>query len=150
MVQFALAMPILLFVLFAIVQVAGMMLSANQITSDVTRACRQLNVAGLQRATDKEAFVKEGILGASTQLKSENLHVEHVRMKSDQAVSRGQLEEEGVIEQRTSTTRLAYDLKYEVPSILTFPGLADREFARHVECSFVAGRDIEVSLEAGS
>lgn len=148
-VQFALAAPLVLFVLFAIVQVAGMMLSANQVTSEITRACRQLDVAGLERATDKEGFVKAEILGASTQLKGENLQVENVRMQSNQAVSKGRLDE-GAIEERTSTTRLSYDMSYEVPNILAFPGLSKRTLARHVECSFLDERAIEVSLGAAS
>lgn len=145
-VQFILAVPLLLFVLFAVVQVGGMMLSANQVGADITRACRQLDAAGLMRTTDKETFVKEGILGASTQLKGENLQVENVHAKSDTAISEVRLQSEGSIAQRTSTTTLSYDVSYEVPSILAFPGLSGRRLARHVDCAFVDGRAIEVSL----
>lgn len=149
-VQFALVVPLLLFLLFSIMQIGGMILSANQVSSEITRACRQLDVAGLQRAVDKEGFVKRGIMGASTQLKGEYLQVNDVRMRSENMSSSGAYEGAGAIEQRTATMKLSYDMSYEVPSFLAFPGLADRRFVRHVECSYVAGRAIEVSMGAAS
>ena len=148
-VQFALVAPLLLFALFGIVQVGGMMLAASQVSSDITRACRQMDLAGLRLASDKEAFVKAGILGASTQLIPENLQVERVRLESAQTRVTRLLGEGDSAEQRTATARLSYDVRYEVPSILDVPGLSGRTFSRHVDCSYVEGRVIEVEVREG-
>ncbi len=147
-VQFALAMPLLLLVVFSVVQVGGMVLAVNQVSSDIVRACRQLDAAGLQRAADKEAFVKEGIVGKATQLREENLSVENVSVETSIVRVEGLTEAGGMVDQRTSATAFSYDVRYNVPSILALPGLEGRVLARHVNCDYVDGRVIEVSLGA--
>ena len=67
-VQFVIVLPLLLAVVFSIVQLAGMTLAASQLSSEITRACRQLDATGFELAANKERFVEEGILGSSTPL----------------------------------------------------------------------------------
>lgn len=61
-VQFVIVLPLLLAVVFSIVQLAGMTLAASQLSSEITRACRQLDAAKFELAANKERFVEEGIL----------------------------------------------------------------------------------------
>ena len=118
-VQFVIVLPLLLAVVFSIVQLAGMTLAASQLSSEITRACRQLDAAGFELAANKERFVEEGILGASTQLDPARLHVQHVSWTSE----------------RTKREQPVRD------------GLAGRVLKRHVRCSFVDGRAIEIRQE---
>ena len=53
-VQFVIVLPLLLAVVFSIVQLAGMTLAASQLSSEITRACRQLDAAGFELAANKE------------------------------------------------------------------------------------------------
>lgn len=147
-VQFVLAVPLLLFMVFAIIQLGGMMLSANQLSADISRACRQLDVVGFESALNKETFIKEGILGKSTQLKESNLQVSAVQSKKDEQCLTGRLPDQGLVEQRTATTTLTYDVGYAVPSFLAVPGLSDGLLSRHVTCVYVDGRAIELALAA--
>lgn len=147
-VQFVVALPLLLLVVFAVVQLGGMTLAASQLSSEITRACRQLDVAGLERAADKEVFLKEEILGASTQLRAESLHVEHVSWR--RAATRSSGEETGLaIEQRTTAVELSYYVRYELPSLIQLPGLSGQMLVRKVESSLVEGRTIEVEVKPG-
>lgn len=149
-VQFAVAAPLLLFVLFSVVQIAGMMLSTSQVSSEITRACRQLDVAGLRQSFDKNAFVKGELLGTATQLVPDNLYVSSVRERD----IRDRLEcgsvEGGVIEQRTSSTELSYEVRYDIPSILDVPGLSGQSLVREVTATYVGSRVVEVSMEGSS
>ena len=90
-VQFAVVVPLLMLVVFATVQLGGMTLVANQLSSEITRACRQFDVGGFERATDKEAFVEEGIVGASSQLRPNSLHVERGAVGTPDAAKSGRL-----------------------------------------------------------
>lgn len=148
-VQFALTVPLFLLVLLGIIQVGGMTLVASQLSSEVTRSCRQLDVAGLQQAADKGRFVEGEILGASTQLAAENLHVSDVRVEWRQDESGSVLGEGLSSDQSTSVARLSYALRYDVPSALDIPGLSGQSLFRHVDCTYVAGRVVEVSVEEG-
>lgn len=144
-VQFAVAVPLLLAVLFSIMQVGGMMLATSQVSSEVTRASRQLDVAGFELAADKTAFVKREVLGAVTQLKAENLRIDNVEWRREQQRSR-ESHEGGAMEQRTTVASVSYDVAYRLPAIAALPGLTGREIARHVQCALVDGRVIEVEL----
>lgn len=146
-VQFAIAAPLVLVILFSIMQVGGMMLTASQVSSEVTRASRQLDVTGFELAGDKGAFVKREVLGTVTQLSADNLQVEHVRWRRAQERTRG-TQEVGELEQRTTITSVSYDVRYRFPAIADLPGLTDREIARSVRCELVDGRVIEVELGA--
>lgn len=144
-VQFVVAAPLLLVILFSVMQVGGMMLAASQISSEVTRASRQLDVAGFERAVDKGAFVKGEVLGAVTQLKPDNLRIDNVAWQTKQERSRSP-HGGGSLEQSTTVTAVSYDVSYSLPVIAELPGLKDRAIARHVDCMLVGGRVIEVEL----
>lgn len=144
-VQFVVAAPLLLVILFSVMQVGGMMLAASQVSSEVTRASRQLDVAGFEQAADKGAFVKSEVLGSVTQLKPDNLRIDNVAWRTKQERSRSP-HEGGALEQRTTVTAVSYDVSYLLPVIAELPGLKDRTIARHVDCMLVDGRVIEVEL----
>lgn len=145
-VQFVVTVPLLLFVVFAVVQVGGMTLAVSQVSSELTQAGRQLDVAGLELASDKEAFVKAGVMGASTQLKGDRLRVERVRVKQGGSRFVREASDGMSIEQRTTSIVLSYDVSYDLPSFLDVPGLADQVLRRHVEAEFVSGRAVEVEM----
>ena len=146
-VQFAIAMPLLLVVVFSIMQLAGMTLAASQVSSEITRACRQLDAAGFELAADKERFVEESILGASTQLDPERLRVERVGWERERTVRERDVRG-GVMEERSELVGISYDVRYLLPAIADIPGLTGRALERHVECSLVDGRTIEIRQEA--
>lgn len=146
-IQFAVATPLLLFVLFAVVQIAGMMLTTSQVSSEITRACRQLDVAGLHQAFDKEAFVQAELLGAATQLIPSNLHVSSVQARDNQDRLECGAWGGGTVEQRTASTELSFEVRYDIPSLVDMPGLAGRSLARQVAATYVGSRVIEVSME---
>lgn len=146
-IQFAVATPLLLFVLFAVVQIAGMMLTTSQVSSEITRACRQLDVAGLHQAFDKEAFVQAELLGAATQLIPSNLHVSSVQARDNQDRLECGAQGGGTVEQRTASTELSFEVRYDIPSLLDMPGLAGQSLARQVAATYVGSRVIEVSME---
>lgn len=143
-VQFTVALPLLLAVVFSIVQLAGMELAASQVSSEITRACRQFDAAGFETASNKERFVKEAILGFSSQLDPERLAVERVRWGYEKAVQEQKVPDGSVIGQRSTVVTASYDVRYRMPSIVDVPGLTERTLERHVQCSFIDGRVIEV------
>ena len=63
-VQFVIVLPLLLAVVFSIVQLAGMTLAASQLSSEITRACPQLDDTGFALAANKERVVEQGHQGA--------------------------------------------------------------------------------------
>ena len=147
MVQFVIVLPLLLAVVFSIVQLAGMTLAASQLSSEITRACRQLDAAGFELAANKERFVEEGILGASTQLDPARLHVEHVSWTSERTKREQPVRDGGAIEEQSPVIEASYDVSYLLPAVADLPGLAGRVLKRHVRCSFVDGRAIEIRQE---
>lgn len=146
-VQFVIVLSLLLAVLFSIMQLAGMELAASQVSSEITRACRQLDAAGFELASDKERFVKEGILGASTQLDPDRLFVGHVGWTSDQTKQKQEVRGGGVIEERVTVVAASYDVRYVLPALADLPGLTNRVLERRVQCSFVDGRTVEIVQE---
>lgn len=147
-VQFVIVLPLLLAMLFSIMQLAGMTLAASQVSSEITRACRQLDAAGFELAADKERFVKEGILGASTQLDPERLHVERVGWTSERTKRERAVRDGGVIEEQATVIAVSYDVRYRLPAIADLPGLTGRVLERNVQCTFTDGRAIEIRQEA--
>lgn len=147
-VQFVIVMPLLLTVLFSIMQLAGMTLAASQVSSEITRACCQLDAAGFELAADKERFVEEGILGASTQLDPARLHVERVGWTSERTKRERAVRDGGVIEEQATAVAVSYDVRYRLPAIADLPGLTGRVLERHVQCTFTDGRVIEIRQEA--
>ncbi|MFQ9179185.1 MAG: TadE family protein [Eggerthella lenta] len=125
-VQFVIVLPLLLAVVFSIVQLAGMTLAASQLSSEITRACRQLDAAGFELAANKERFVEEGILGASTQLDPARLHVEHVSWTSERTKREQPVRDGGAIEEQSTVIEASYDVSYLLPAVADLPGLAGR------------------------
>ncbi|MEG0417419.1 pilus assembly protein [Gordonibacter sp.] len=155
-VQAVVAVPLVLLVVFAVVQMGGMMLSTHRLSADLVRACRQMDTAGLLLAGDKEAYLKSELLGPASQLQPERLRVEHVEFKLDQregsenvpgtteaSPSGGRLSSIG---QRTSIAKVSFDVVYEMPSLMAFPGLSGQAVSRHLACTRVEGRVVEVEV----
>lgn len=143
-VQFVIALPLLLLVVFGAMQLGGMELTASQLSSEITQACRQVDAGGLSQAADKEAFVKAALLGAATQLSADRLAVDAVRWSTAQDRRVSSLPD-GSVEERTDRGSLEYDVRYRIPSILAVPGMGERTVARHVRSECVAGRVVELS-----
>lgn len=53
----------------------------------------------------------------------------------------------GAIEEQSTVIEVSYDVRYLLPAIADLPGLTDRVLKRHVRCSFVDGRAIEIRQE---
>ena len=120
-VQFVIVLPLLLAVVFSIVQLAGMTLAASQLSSEIT--------------------------GASTQLDPARLHVEHVSWTSERTKREQPVRDGGAIEEQSTVIEASYDVSYLLPAVADLPGLAGRVLKRHVRCSFVDGRAIEIRQE---
>ena len=120
-VQFVIVLPLLLAVVFSIVQLAGMTLAASQLSSEITRACRQLDAT--------------------------RLHVEHVSWTSERTKREQPVRDGGAIEEQSTVIEASYDVSYLLPAVADLPGLAGRVLKRHVRCSFVDGRAIEIRQE---
>ena len=160
-VQSVVAVSLVLLVVLAAVQAGGMMLSVNRLTADLSRACRQMDTAGLALAADRERFVAQEVLGAATQLKPDLLTVSNVRTEELGAALGARLAaapgrmagEEGDVAgaevvQRTDAVRVSFDVRYELPSLAAIPGLSHRAITRHVVCGQMAGRIVEVEVGA--
>ena len=102
---------------------------------------------GFELAANKERFVEEGILGASTQLDPARLHVEHVSWTSERTKREQPVRDGGAIEEQSTVIEASYDVSYLLPAVADLPGLAGRVLKRHVRCSFVDGRAIEIRQE---
>lgn len=163
-VQAVVAMPLVILVVFAAVQVGGMMLTTHRLAADLTRACRQIDVAGIALAQDREEFVKLQVLGAASQLQPERLHVEKVTLAFDENLGRaggpaaagssGGAGGEAALSasqsslgQRTSIARISFDLAYDLPLLMELPGLPKQRICRQVECSPIEGRVMEVEVK---
>ena len=88
-----------------------------------------------------------GILGASTQLDPARLHVEHVSWTSERTKREQPVRDGGAIEEQSTVIEASYDVSYLLPAVADLPGLAGRVLKRHVRCSFVDGRAIEIRQE---
>ena len=163
-VQAVVAVPLVLLVVFAVMQVGAMMLSVNRLTADLTCACRQMDTGGLALAVNKEAFVQAEVLGAATQLVPERLRIERVILEFRQdehtapyekpvdagaGAPSAALHTGGVSQlvQQTSVARVSFDVAYDLPALAAVPGLDHRTIARHVECARVEGTVVEVEVQ---
>lgn len=145
-IQFVVAVPLLLLVVFGTAQVSATVLSSAQLSSEITRVCRSVDGIGVVQAPDKGAFIKEQIIGASTQLDAASIAVANVRVaQSDlpSSVEEGAL---GALRREGSIVSLSYDISYQVPSIVSLPGYRDQTLSRHVQCSFASGRVVELEV----
>lgn len=146
-VQFVVATPLFLLLVFSIIQVGGMMLCVNQVSSDITRACRQVDCNGLEQTLNKDDFIKREILGSATQLLPGNLHIDNVKAERKLFNKAYPHDFKGTSLQRTSAMELSYELCYEVPSFLDLAGLSGKKLSRHVACSYLAGKVIELQFK---
>lgn len=163
-VQAVVAMPLVILVVFAVVQVGGMMLATHRLAADLTRACRQIDAAGIALAEDREEFVKRQVLGIASQLQPERLHVEKVGLAFDEypeeigsSTAAGWSGGTGdgaalsasppSLGQRTSVARVSFDLAYDLPLLMALPGLPEQRVCRHVACSHIEGRVTEVEVK---
>lgn len=153
-VQSVAAVSLVLLAVFAVVQAGGMMLSISRLTADLSRACRQMDTAGLALAADRERFVADEVLGSATLLKPELLRVENVTMSAAEerparafgAGTVSSADADATVSQRTDAARVSFDVAYELPSLAAIPGLAHRTIARHVVCEHVEGKVVEVAV----
>lgn len=147
-IQFTMVVSVLLLIVFGTVQIGGMMLSANRLSSDVLRACRQLNATGIERAVDKEEFVKSHILDRSGQLTANSLSIDHVVYSSIQVDRSHVAEGKESIALRKEKTAVSFDLSYEIPSFIDLPGLSGQTLERRVECVCAGRSVVEVRMAA--
>lgn len=147
-VQFVVAVSVLLLIVLGAVQIGGMMLTATRLSSDVQRACRQLNATGIEGAADKEEFVKSHILSRSGQLIARNLSIDHVVYSSVQVDRSHMAEGKGSIALRRERTAVSFDLSYEIPSFIDLPGLSGQTLERRVECICTGRSVVEVRMAA--
>ncbi len=156
-VQAAVVLPLVLLVVFAVVQVGGMMLSTHRLTADLVRVSRQMDIGGLVLAGDKEAYLKSQLLGPRSQLQSERLRVENVELKLEQ---RGQGARPSktkevlgsdsflpFIEQRIQVVKVSFNVAYDLPSMVVIPGLSGQTIMRHLDCTSVESRVVEVGMD---
>ena len=154
-VQAVVAVPLVLLVVFAVMQAGGMMLSTHRLTADLVRACRQMDAAGLLLARDKEAYLESELLGPASQLQPERLRIANVELEFYQeGGSEGSPKVEAdppsdgrspSIGQRASIARVSFDVAYDMPSLAMLPGLPGQTISRHLVCSRVESRVVEVS-----
>ncbi len=146
-IQAVVAVPLILMVVFSIVQVGATMLTIDRLSADLGRACNQLDVGGLGLAEDKEAFVRMEVLGSATQLLPDRLQVDNVVFaNSSRNKSVEGRRSNGLVSQRTDAADVSFDVSYEIPVVFELPGLSHRVIARHVECRRVEGRIVEVEV----
>ncbi len=146
-VQFVFVAPLLLVIVVAIMQLASVMLIATQVSSDITRSCQQLDVSPLLASSDHETYLEESILDQSKQLVSDRLAVSEVEVKRLPSEVVQLAEGKGSLEQFSSIVELDYVVRYEIPATIHLPGFSSKTLARHVACTFVEGRVIEVRIE---
>lgn len=146
LVQFVIAVPVLLVVVFATIQIGGMMLSASRLSADIVRAGRHMDAGELDLASDKDEFVKNEIVRMSDQLVDDNLTVDHTSCSSINDEGIQPVQGEGSIMQHVRRTAVSFDVSYEMPSLVLLPGLSGREITRHVECERTVGKIVEVEV----
>lgn len=146
--QFLFAVVFLMTLLFSGIQIGGMMLSANRLGTDLTRATYKVDAGGLMLASDKEAFVHDQIIAIGSELSSENLSVSDVRVTASNASSAGAVGAGAggltEISQDTVSIEVSFDVSYAIPSIVDMPGLSGQTLSRHVEFVRVGETTIEV------
>lgn len=145
-VQFVIAVPLLLAVVFATIQIGGMMLSTSRLSADIVRAGRHMNAGELDLAADKDEFVKNEIVHLSDQLVEDNLTVDHTTCSSIGDDEVQPVQGEGSIMRHVRRTAVSFDVSYEMPSIALLPGLSGRRITRHVECERADGKIFEVRV----
>lgn len=134
-VQFVIVLPLLLAVVFSIVQLAGMTLAASQLSSEITRACRQLDAAGFELAGEQGAVRRRGHPGRvdPARPRSPACGARQLDERADEAGAA--VRDGGAIEEQSTVIEASYDVSYLLPAVADLPGLAGRVLKRHVRCS---------------
>lgn len=145
-VQFVVAVPLVLLVVFGTAQVSATVLSSAQLSSEITRACRLVDGVGIAQAPNKGEFIKAQIIGASTQLDAASIAVANVQMAQSDLPSSVEEGVIGAVRREGSIVSLSYDVSYRVPSIVSLPGYSDQTLYRHVRCSVASGRVVELEV----
>lgn len=146
-IQAVVAVPLLLMVVFAVVQVGGMLLSINRVEADLMRACRHMDTGGLALATNKATFIEKEILGKAGQLVAERLNVENVVLTRDAKKKELADSSAGLpVSQKTTGIWVAFDVSYDLPEVAVIPGLTGRTVTRSVVCLCVDDRLVEVGV----
>ncbi len=141
-VQFVVAMPLFLALLFSCMQVACTVFTCQLISSEIVQACLEMDTGGLAIASNKEAFVKAQIIGASTQLAEENLSVSNVTIAARKTTSAREAGGGETLSSRTSGSNFTCDVSYQVPGLFACVGLP-QVLSRHVAWTSVDERVIE-------
>ena len=119
-VQFVIVLPLLLAVVFSIVQLAGMTLAASQLSSEITRACASSMPRGSSWRRTRSGSSKRHP-GASTQLDPARLHVEHVSWTSERTKREQPVRDGGAIEEQSTVIEASYDVSYLLPAVADLP-----------------------------
>ncbi len=141
-VQFVIATPLFLALLFSCVQVACTMFSTQLVSSEVVQACLQMDTGGLTIAPDKEAFVKSQIIGSSTQLVAKNLSVKDVKIAPRKTRASRRAGGGETLSSNTAGTDFSCEISYRVPGIFACVGMP-QTLSRQVVWTSVDERVIE-------
>ncbi len=145
LVQFVCVMPLLLALVFGIIQVAVVMFSAEVFFSEVSQASLRIDTAGLVAAGDRERFVADEIVGQATQLDASSLVVKNVVVSTRRDGSAWD-EAEGALKTRLVVTDVSFDALYAPSSISAIPGWPSGGFSRHISFSCNDERAVEVRV----
>lgn len=146
-VQFVCVMPLLLAVVFGIIQVTLTMFSAEVFFSEVSQASLRIDTAGLVAAADKERFVADEIIGQVSQLDASSIEVKNVVVKTRRDGAMWD-EAEGGLKTRLVATDVSFDALYRPAPIITIPGWSNEDFSRRVSVSCNDERAVEVQVGA--
>ena len=146
-VQFVCVMPLLLAIVFGIIQVALTMFSAEVFFSEVSQASLRIDTAGLVAAVDKERFVADEIVGQVSQLDAASIEVKNV-VVGTRRDGMAWDEAEGGLKTRLVATDVSFDALYRPASIIVIPGWSNEGFSRHVSFSCNDVRAVEVQVGA--
>lgn len=144
-VQFVCVMPLLLAIVFGIVQVALTMFSAEVFFSEVSQVTLRIDTAGLVAAKDKERFVADEIIGQVSQLDASSIAVKNVVVKTRRGGSAWN-ETDGALKTRLVDADVSFDVLYKPSSIVAIPGWPGEGFSRHVSFSCNEERAVEVQV----
>lgn len=145
-VQFAIVVPLLLFTVFAIIEVAGGALAVIRVSSDLVGACMSFDVASIEASGGGAVAVKAAIVEASDGLDPSRLTIANVEMFESGREASSLGANDASIVQRTRWARSSFDVSYELPVMIGLGGEGGWRIERHVEWSRDGMREIEVEV----
>lgn len=143
-VQFVISLLCLFVMVFGTFQLGFLVFSVSEVTSEITQACRSLDVAGLELAHDKDAFVKQSILGERSRLLAANLDVSGTTYRTEKTQSNFEGLGAESLQGRNEQTTLRCKVSYRVPVLFQIPGVSTWELRRNVACVYVDQKVAEV------